>query len=378
MPQNFKERWGIPIIQNVIGGVIVGIPFMVWAAWYSGVKLHAIFSVAWFKAVLTAPVQVWLVFILLTVGGFFVALYRRSLIALREERAQIALFIEEADTVKAQIETSRTEHAVEIKALKNNEPKLHGVWNNAQTFWAMGSKGNEPIMQIGGWINLTSSKTTAMIYVLNAYINGQRSEMFMPVEVRPNVVNERMLMLFMLPPLTTDLAEPFTATLVLEDQYNRKFEMPEHTFRATNRPVALPNAATAPNSAPRLHASWLGSSDWGWASSNFADEGMCVYLIRGEVTLLLTNATERVHIVGAEIQGAKSMGDFETFDLYPDHPRKHELKFYFQGVAPKGTDNYAPQILFVDIQGNRYPTEPHEFHPFPVIDRVNVERQGRL
>jgi len=233
-------------------------------------------------------------------------------------------------------------------------------------------------MQIGGWINLTSTNTTANIFILNAYINGQRSDMFIPVEVKPNVVNEEMLMLFMLPPLTKDLNEPFRATVVLEDQYNRKFEMPEHTFRATNRTAALPNTPTAPNLGPKLHASWLGSSDWGWASTNFTDEGMRVYLIRGEVTLLLANATEPVHIVGAEIEGAKSMGDFETFDLHPDHPRKHEMKLYFRGPAPKGIDNYAPQITFVDIKGNRYPTEPHTFHPFPVIDRVNVERHGRL
>jgi hypothetical protein len=43
-------------------------------------------------------------------------------------------------------------------------------------------------MQIGGWIDLTSSNTDEVIYLLAAYVDGRRSDIFMDVAVKPNIV----------------------------------------------------------------------------------------------------------------------------------------------------------------------------------------------
>jgi hypothetical protein len=200
----------------------------------------------------------------------------------------------------------------EIEKLKAKEPKLHGVWNQSQAFWHMGRQGETPAMQIGGWIDLTSSNTNEVIVLLAAYIGGHRSQIFFGVEVKPNVVNRCQVMLFMVPPLETDETKPYDATIVVEDQYNRKFSLPLQQFRATPGQTPVPTSAPG-KPAPKLHVSWRGGSGWCWAQH----EGERVLRISGDAPILLEDTQEKVIITGVLIEGAEFVGVFDNFELIP-------------------------------------------------------------
>lgn len=198
-------------------------------------------------------------------------------------------------------------------------------------------------MQIGGWIDLTSSNTEEMIYLLAAYINGQRSDTFLDVEVKPNVVNHKMVMLYMVPPLEIDATKPFTATVVVEDQYNRKYELPNHTFRATpggQMPVST-------KAAPQLHIAWR-FSGWCWVMH----DGERVLRISGDATFVLDNVREPVIFTSVRVERGEYVGTFDNFELKPSEPHFRGLNVDFTGQSPKGRENITAKLTFVDLRGN--------------------------
>jgi hypothetical protein len=48
---------------------------------------------------------------------------------------------------------------------------------------------------------------------------------------------------FFVPPLEKDPERPFTATIVVEDHQNRRYELPRTTFRATPGPQQVQQVA---------------------------------------------------------------------------------------------------------------------------------------
>jgi hypothetical protein len=362
------RSWVLGSVAAAIIGFGVAVFSVVYGAYYN--RTHHIAEWSALGNILRAQVPLWFVFplgvlaaICLWKGYFY---WRRN--SYLEANAK-----EEAhwQTVADVLRTNRDSLEEKLAELERNEPKLHGVWNQAQAFWHKGRHGEEPMTQIGGWIDLTSSNTQDNIFLLAAYVDGRRSEIFIDVPVKPNIVNREMVMLFFHPPLHTFEGKPFEATIVVEDQFNRKYELPSQTFRAT----ASPMPSRKPE--PKLHASWLATSDWGWVGSSLVDEGFRTYIIRGEVTFLLENAPEPIYIVGVDIEGAKSMGDFENFALTSGQTEKRSMNLYFQGKAPEGNDHYEPALVFRDIKGNRYQTPPHRFIPLPIPERVAIERNPR-
>jgi hypothetical protein len=349
LEQRTKDVIVIPCIITAVGGVV----FMLWGAWYTGAKWHSPFSTHWLKIVLGAPVPVW--FALIIVIAASIAAWKAFISYLRLKRKSTSL-------------------ENELAELKTKEPKLHGVWNKSQTFWHMGKRGEVPMMQIGGWIDLTSSNTRDILYLLAASIGDSQAQIFMDVEVRPGVVNRAMVMLFIAPPLATDTTRPFTATIVVEDQFNRRYRLPTHEFRAT--PGQTPPPPPNPEKPePVLHASWFGDSAWGWASPH-PDEDP-IYMIRGDVTLLMDNIKEPVLMTGVEIEGAESFGKFNNFKLDPSQPETRGMRLHFRGEAPAGNDYFTVQLVFKDLRGNRYPTVPHRFNPLPIPERVSIQRGHR-
>lgn len=148
-------------------------------------------------------------------------------------------------TMAEMLKQENSELKKELEAVKATEPKLHGVWNPSQAFWHMGRKANDPSMQIGGWITLSTSNTDETLHLLAAYIEERRADIFMPVSVEPRTAKDEMVMLFFTPPLAENPNEPFTATIVVEDQKNRKHPLPNFTFRATGKtPPITPNPST--------------------------------------------------------------------------------------------------------------------------------------
>jgi hypothetical protein len=161
----------------------------------------------------------------------------------------------------------------------------------------------------------------------------------------------------------------------VEDQFNRKHHLPSHEFRATPGPKPPPTAKIE-RQTPILHASWSGNSDWGWATARPKEDP--IYMLRGEIMLLMDGIDQPVTITGVEIEGAEFMGKFDNFELGPDRPETRPMKLYFRGEAPKGIDDYDVRLVFKDLRGHRYPIVQHRFKPLPIPERVNVERGFRL
>lgn len=360
----------IPSIIALATGIPLGAGFMILGLWLAGTPIQPSFSLHWLRAAFFASLPVWVTLVVLLVAVVFAGLFLRQQARTKQESAHNDSLLQKVRQMEEQIGVVNREHLAELETLRAKEPRLHGVWNNSQTFWHLGRKGPEPMMQIGGWIDLTSANTEEILYLLTAYINGQRSDIFMDVAVKPHMVNREQVVLYMVPPLVTETTKPFTATIVVEDQFNRKHELPTQTFRATpgSSPVAPPKVEKL---GPVLHTSWRGDSAWGWASA-FPQEDP-VYMVRGEVTLLLDNAAEPVIITGVEIEGAEAKGDFENFQLTPGQSETRGLRLYFRGKAPAGNDYYAVQLIFKDLRGNRYPTVEHRFQPLPIPERVGIE-----
>lgn len=124
--------------------------------------------------------------------------------------------------------------------------------------------------------------------------------------------------------------------------------------------------------SPVLHTSWRGDSVWGWATPHPEEDP--IYMVRGDVTLVMDNIAEAIIITGAEIEGAESVGNFDNFQLNPDQPETRGMRIYFRGKAPKGIDDYTVQLVFKDLRGNRYPTAEHRFKPLSISERVSIER----
>jgi hypothetical protein len=377
--QRTKDVYVIPAVIGVVL-LLAGLPL---SAWYTRQPVRAIVTWVGIKDVLFARVSAWTDIVLLltlTAAGYLLyrtyERYKHTEEQYKEvQRESSARYATNLTLVKHMQEKER-EHKAELKAIENKgpkakEPRLHSVWNNSQTFWHLGRRGQEPMMQIGGWIDLTSSNTEEVIYLLAAYIDGQRSDIFMDVAVKPNMVNREQVMLYMVPPLETDPTNPFTTTVVVEDQYNREYELPVHTFRATPGQFSPP-PPNVDKPSPVLHASWRADSAWGWASSH--PEQDPIYMVRGDVTLLMDSVVEPVIITGVEIEGAESIGNFDNFQLTPNQPETRGMRVYFRGKAPKGIDAYTVQLIFKDLRGNRYPTVEHLFKPLPIPKRVGIER----
>lgn len=214
----------------------------------------------WLTSVLTASIPPWF-FLFAIILGTFTAfeLYRFRKITsdLRKqngdldtqrknaERLKSALEARnktlEADNEDLQAQKLRLERQVE--ELAESGPRLHGIWSNSQTFWHICRKGTEPVMQIGGRIHLSSSNIDEVLHLLAAYIEGQRLDLSMTVSVRPDLIEDELLVMYVSPPLESDSRRPFTATITLEDHQNRLHMLPRHTFQPTEQtpPWATPD-----------------------------------------------------------------------------------------------------------------------------------------
>ena len=330
-----KELWVIPTII----ALATGIPLAFFSLWIAGSPINPSFSLRWMKMALYASLPVWFTLVVLALATIITGLFFRQRARTSDERAQ------------------RVHAAAEVEKLKANEPRLHGVWNQSQAFWHMGRQGEAPAMQIGGWIDLTSSNTEEVMFLLAAYIGEHRSQIFPDVEVRPSVVNRCMVMLFMVPPLETDVTKLYEATIVVEDQYNRRFTLPLQRFRPTPRQTPFPTSVPG-KPAAKLHVSWR-VAGWCWAQH----EGERVLRISGDTPILLENVDEKVLITGVHIESAEFVGVFDNFELTPGEQTFRGMNLDFKGLNPENKDPVTVKLIFVDLRGNKYPTNEATFKP---------------
>jgi hypothetical protein len=358
MNQKTKELWVIPTIIALATGIPLGAVFMLLGLYLSGTPIHPSFSLEWIRVALSTSLPMWVTLSVLAVAIIITGVLFRQRAKTAEERAQWVSANHSLESAENRIVKLNEEHATEIEKLKAKEPRLHGVWNQAQVFWHMGRQGEAPVMQIGGWIDLTSSNTKEVMFLLAAYIGEHRSQIFMDVEVKPNLVNRCMVMLYMVPSLETDATKPYDATIVVEDQYNRKFSLPPQRFRATPEHTPFP-VSDLGKPTPKLHISWRGTSGWCWTQH----EGERVLRISGDGPILLENVQEKVVITGALIEGAEFVGVFDNFELSPGQATFRGMNLDFKGLNPAGKEPVTVKLTFVDLRGNKYPTNETTFKP---------------
>ena len=233
------RSWVLGSLAAALTAVGGGVFSAVYTAYYN--RTHHIAEWGTIGASLRTPVPLWFVSLLGVLAGY--SSWRAFTSSktnryLKENHTELYRWQTMAEILKEK----NNQLEGDLVALKAKEPILHGVWNPSQAFWHMGRKANETSMQIGGWITLSTSNTDETLHLLAAYIGERRADIFMPVSVEPGAVEDKMVMMFFTPPLTESLNEPFTATILLEDQKNRKNALPSFTFRATgNTPPITPN-----------------------------------------------------------------------------------------------------------------------------------------
>jgi hypothetical protein len=346
MNQKTKELWVIPIIVALATGIPLGALFMLLGLWLAGTPIHAPFSFNSLKEVLSTALPTWVTLAVVGVTTILLGLFLRQRAKTAEQKAL------------------NVECTAEIEKLKAKEPRLHAVWNQAQVFWTLARQGEASMMQIGGWVDLTSSNTNEVMFLLAAYIGQHRSQIFTDVEVKPNEVNRRMVMLFIAPPLEADVKKPYDATIVVEDQYNRRFSLPLQRFPAVSgRTPFLTSVPEKP--APKLHISWRGNSGWCWT----LNERERVVRISGDAPILLENVEGKVLITGVLIEGAEFVGVFDNFELTPGQGTFRGMNLDFKGINPAGQEPLTVKMTFVDLRGNKYPTSETTFKPLVSPDR---------
>lgn len=360
--QHTKDVYVVPFIMAVVVGLLL-IPV---GAWLTNQPMRAIVTKEGLRSVVYANIPGWgalLLLICILVLAYF--LYRLA-VRIREFKKEMGERGKENFALIEQMKQKEREHEAEIEALKKPVPKLHAVWNQVQTFWHMGSSAGKPAMQIVGWIKLNSSDTDEILYLLTAYINDRRAYIFMDVKVEPEVLQDCQVVCFFEPPLETDPNVPFTATIVVEDHKNRRYELPRQTFRPTPPRTPFP-IQTSTKAAPELHIAWRGISGWCW--TQYQDER--VVRLSGDGPIQLDNISERVMMIGVRIEGAEFVGAFDNFNLEPGQPVFRGMNLDFRGIHPKGKEPLTVKLVFIDLRGNEYPTKEATFQPVDVPERYN-------
>jgi len=152
MNQRTRELWLIPTIISLATGIPLGAGFMFLGLRLAGTPIPPSLSFTWVKLALFASLPVWVTLVVLFVTAIIAGLFFRQRARTAEERQEKSSVTQAVGRLENQIAKLDQAHTAEVEKLKAKEPRLHGVWNNSQTFWHLGRKGQETMMQIGGWI----------------------------------------------------------------------------------------------------------------------------------------------------------------------------------------------------------------------------------
>jgi membrane protein implicated in regulation of membrane protease activity len=111
---------------------------MLLGLWLAGTPIHPSFSLGWVKLALFASLPVWVTLVVLLVAVIIAGLFLRQRVRTAEETEKKSSAIQAVGRLKNQIAKLNQEHTAEIEKLNAKGPRLHGVWNNSQTFWHLG------------------------------------------------------------------------------------------------------------------------------------------------------------------------------------------------------------------------------------------------
>jgi len=184
----FRDVVLIPVLITIVGGFL----FMLWGAWYSGVKWHSPFSAYWLKAVLSAPVQLWFVLLLV-----MVALMLPPWLAAR----------------------------------KRDNPKLGVFWHSGECLWYVDPLDSDSVcIKIEGMLTATNSRQT--LHIVRAYIKGVPAMNSLPeiLLLDPDSPVTETFGLRLKPKPSIERL-PMIETIIFVDRYNREYVTPPVTIR---------------------------------------------------------------------------------------------------------------------------------------------------
>jgi len=140
--QRTKDVIVIPAVITLVGGFL----FMLWSAWYTGVKLHAPLSVTWLKAVFGVPVPLWFTMPVVIVSfalawkGFASLLERRKLVKANEYLLGERKKDSHAITLSAYWKVRAQQFEEIIEGMKHPHPVLHASWSG-DSVWGLSCSG---------------------------------------------------------------------------------------------------------------------------------------------------------------------------------------------------------------------------------------------
>jgi hypothetical protein len=151
MTRKTWDTWGIGTIVALLTGVPLMLASIYLGAWITGSPIKHPLSLGWLLAGIHQRVPLWFTLPVIAFAAVIFALYLHLRTLRRIERAA------SSEAQRTLVET-QLEHAAALSRLQQPQPRLHGVWNNTQTFWHMGRKAAEPLMQIGGSLAVTQKR----------------------------------------------------------------------------------------------------------------------------------------------------------------------------------------------------------------------------
>ena len=225
------------VVIPLIITLLTGFGFMIWGAWYSGVKWHSPFSGYWLKVVFGAPIPLWFVIIIVGMASFIswkgYTSYRQlddlrdANLSLKERLKETAHDVTLLGYWK--IKSTRLEERVE--RLTDALPKVHVSWSvNGATWSVMKIKG-DLYMSLNASATFSSSNATEVIALTKAYLPGTTAWANIMLTKIPvsDLLHEHVHV--SLKPILARPGSDFRARLIFVDTKGNEYLSPEHTFQ---------------------------------------------------------------------------------------------------------------------------------------------------
>jgi hypothetical protein len=71
-------------------------------------------------------------------------------------------------------------------------------------------------------------------------------------------------------------------------------------------------------------------------------------------------------MTGVIIEGAEFVSVFDNFEMTPGETTFRGMNLDFKGINPEGKEPVTVKLIFVDLRGEKYPTNETIFNPLPL------------
>jgi hypothetical protein len=235
MDQRIKEQWVIPSIIALGVGSVLGVLFMVWGAWYTGIKLHALFSPAWVETIISVRLPMWVTLLTCAIGAVIFGMYRSQAVRVENEKSQKAALRHELKSAESQLEKANAEHAYELDKLKNPCPVLHMSWYGTSG-WIWSGYETESVLSIQGDVTITMDNIQDKVTFISVHLEGaEYIGNFEPFKIDVGETTTRSMILNFRG-LHPEIDRPLTVQLTFEDLKGKVYPTKPESFSALPTP----------------------------------------------------------------------------------------------------------------------------------------------